>query len=212
MITDRLRRLVQALGMRLSTLALLQINLAAVFYGLILPAGNVTGIIARFYRMSRREPNYAAIAVALAFERLVATLTLAWLGSLSGWSTGRRTGRPWLYGGGLAALLRAACRAVHPAPLLPRLRGSLGRWWPDRLSSLREALRQSRNLSQGIVARVFALSILTHLLGVVAYGLVASALEPRSVAFHHRLGPLGRRLVASCRSPSRAWACARARW
>lgn len=79
-IADRLHWLVQALGIRLSTLALLQINLATVFYSLVLPAGNVTGIAARFYRMSRREKNYAGIAAALAFDRLVATLTLCVVG------------------------------------------------------------------------------------------------------------------------------------
>ena len=105
-----------ALGMRLSTLNLLQINLATVFYGLILPAGNVTGIIARFYRMSRREPNYAAIAVALAFERVVTTLTLCLVGIafwLVDWPA------DWLalvlMLGALAAPPGAARRVVHRA-------------------------------------------------------------------------------------------------
>jgi uncharacterized membrane protein YbhN (UPF0104 family) len=178
-IADRLRRLVQALGMRLSTLTLLQINLATVFYGLILPAGNVTGIIARFYRMSRREPNYALIAVALVFERVIATLTLCLVG-IAFWLVDWPADWPALVLmlGALAALLVLHAALFTPASsLLPRLRASLGSWWPDRLTSLREALRQSRNLSRGIVAKVFALGILTHLLGVVAYGLVASALS-----------------------------------
>ena len=178
-VADRLRRLVTALGMRLSTLNLLQINLATVFYGLILPAGNVTGIIARFYRMSRHEPNYAAIAVALAFERVVTTLTLCLIGIafwLVDWPA------DWLalvlMLSALAALLVLhAALFTAPPPALARLRDRLGRWWPDRLTSLREALRHSRDLSRGIVAKVFVLSVLTHGLGVIAYGLVASALE-----------------------------------
>jgi glycosyltransferase 2 family protein len=178
-IADRLRRLVQALGMRLSTLTLLQINLATVFYGLILPAGNVTGIIARFYRMSRREPNYAGIAVALAFERLAATLTLCLVG-IAFWLVDWRADWPALILmlGALAALLllHATLFTSRP-PLLIRLRDGLGRWWPHSLTSLRQALQQSRSLPQGVVAKVFALSILTHGLGVVAYDLVASALS-----------------------------------
>jgi hypothetical protein len=179
LIADRLRRLVEALGMRLSTLSLLQINLATVFYGLFLPAGNVTGIIARFYRMSRHEPNYAAIAVALAFERLVATLTLCLVG-VAFWLVDWPAGWPALVLmlSALAALLVLHAALFTTAPPLPaRLRGSLGRWWPDRLASLRDALRQSRDLSPGVVAELFALSILTHGLGVMAYGLVASALD-----------------------------------
>jgi glycosyltransferase 2 family protein len=178
-IADRLRRLVKALGMRLSTLSLLQINLATVFYGLILPAGNVTGIIARFYRMSRREPNYGGIAVALAFERVVATLTLCLVG-VAFWLVDWPADWPALVLmlGALAALLVLYAALFTTAPPLPaRLRGSLGRWWPDRLASLRDALRQSRDLSPGVVAKLFALSIVTHGLGVIAYGLVASALD-----------------------------------
>jgi glycosyltransferase 2 family protein len=179
LIADRLRRLVEALGMRLSTLSLLEINLATVFYGLILPAGNVTGIIARFYRMSRHEPNYAGIAVALAFERLVATLTLCLVG-VAFWLVDWRA--DWLalvlMLSVLAALVVLHAALFTTAPPLPaRLRGSLGRWWPDRLASLRDALRQSRGLSRSVVAKLFALGILTHGLGVIAYGLVASALD-----------------------------------
>jgi uncharacterized protein (TIRG00374 family) len=179
-IADRLRRLVQALGMRLSTLALLQINLATVFYGLILPAGNVTGIIARFYKISRREPNYAGIAVALAFERVVATLTLCLVGIvfwLADWPAA------WpalaLMLAALAALLAlyVALFATTP-PLMTRLRDCLGRgrWWSNRLTSLREALRQSQALQRETVVKVFALGILTHGLGIIAFGLVADAL------------------------------------
>jgi len=177
-IADRLRRLVQAFGMEMSILNLLQINLATVFYGLILPAGNVTGIIARFYRMSRREANYAGIAVALAFERLVATLTLCLVG-VACWLADPAAHWPalLLMLGALAALVVLHAALFTTAPLMARLRGSLGRWWPDRLTSLREALRQSQDLSRGMVARMFALGILTHGLGVIAYGLVASALD-----------------------------------
>ena len=177
-IADRLRRLVQAFGMRLSTLALLQINLATVFYALILPAGNVTGIIARFYRMSRSEPNYAAIAVALAFERLVATLTLCLVG-IAFWLVDPPAHWPALVLmlGALAGLLLLHAALFTTAPLLTWLPGSLGRWWPDRLTSLRQALRHARDLSRSVVAGVFALGILTHGLGVIAYGLVAGALD-----------------------------------
>jgi uncharacterized membrane protein YbhN (UPF0104 family) len=175
-VADRVRRLVQALGMRLATAALLQINLATVFYGLILPAGNVTGIIARFYRMSRHEPNYAAVAIALAFERLAATLTLCLVG-IAFWLADRAA--PWpalaLLLGALLALL--TLHALLFTPALARWRGGVGRWWPQRLTALREALRQARALPRAVVAKVLALSILTQALGVLAYALVAGALS-----------------------------------
>ena len=164
--------------MRLSTLNLLQINLATAFYALILPAGNITGIIARFYRMSRHEPNYAAIAVALALERLAATLTLCLIG-IAAWLADWPAEWPALVLmlGALAAMLALFASLFATAPPLTRLRNRLGRWWPGRLTSLREALRHTRDLSRGVVARVLALGILTHGLGIAAYALVASALD-----------------------------------
>jgi glycosyltransferase 2 family protein len=178
-IAQRLRRLVEALGMRHSTLSLLQINLATMFYGLILPAGNVTGIIARFYRLSREEQNYAGVAVALAFERVVTTLTLCLVGVLFwliDWPS------PWpalaLMLAALAALLLLHATLFSTGvPPLAWLRGQLNRLWPGRLASLREALRQARGLPRDTVAGVFALSLLTHALGVAAFGLVAAALS-----------------------------------
>jgi glycosyltransferase 2 family protein len=178
-IALRLRRLVQALGMRHSTLSLLQINLATVFYGLVLPAGNVTGIIARFYRMSRQEQDYAGIAVALAFERLVATLTLCLVGILF-WLVDWPS--PWpalaLMLGALGALLLLHAALFGTTPPLPAgFRARLERFWPGRLASLREALRRSRALSRDTLAKVLGLGILTHGIGVVAFSLVASALS-----------------------------------
>ena len=178
MIALRLRRLVQALGMRHSTLSLLQINLATMFYGLVLPAGNVTGIIARFYRMSRQEQNYAG-------DR----------GRPGVRAPGRDAdplpGRHPVLAGRLAEPVagpgpharrarRAAAparRAVRPAPLLPAARptGAL-------------LARQAGVVARGAAAvagrchatrwpRCSALGILTHGIGVVAFSLVAGALS-----------------------------------
>jgi uncharacterized membrane protein YbhN (UPF0104 family) len=178
-IAGRLRQLGQALGMQLPTLALLQINLATVFYGLVLPAGNVTGIIARFYKMSRHEPNYAGIAVALAFERLAATLSVCLVG-IGFWLL------DWPANGLALALMLAALAALlvlHGVlfttgpPLFAGLRASLGRWWSARLASLRAALQRSRGLPRGTVAAVFALSIAAHGLGIAAFALVGNALD-----------------------------------
>ena len=82
-IADRLRRLVEAFGMEMSILNLLQINLATVFYGLILPAGNVT---ARRITPASRWPWRSS-----AWSRRSPS---AWSGSRSGWQTRPRIGRP----------------------------------------------------------------------------------------------------------------------
>ena len=63
------------------------------------------------------------------------------------------------------------------APLLVRLRAPLGRRLPGKLTSLRLALSQARDLPRDVVAGVLLLSVLTHGLGIAAYALVASALD-----------------------------------
>ncbi|MGH6915000.1 MAG: lysylphosphatidylglycerol synthase domain-containing protein, partial [Geminicoccales bacterium] len=77
----------------------------------------------------------------------------------------------------LAALLVLYAMVFMSAPpLLGSVRQKLSRWWPKKLASLRQAVSQSRALPTELVAKVFALGILTHGLGVVAFGLVAMSL------------------------------------
>ena len=82
LIAQRIRYLTAALGLPLPFWALLRINLGAVFYGLALPAGNLSGVAARLYQMARAGGHYAEPAVALTLERLVATVTLGAIGVL----------------------------------------------------------------------------------------------------------------------------------
>jgi uncharacterized membrane protein YbhN (UPF0104 family) len=179
LIAERLRRLVQGLGSSASTLGLFQINLAAVFYGLLLPAGNVTGVLARFYQIARRDRAYAATAVALAIERLVATITLCVVGVLF-WLLERPT-----HGWPALALMLAALGPLLGLQflLLSDLRGAgrlsarLARRWPNRLASVRQALSRSRRLPRPLLVQVFLLGIVVHLVGILAFALVAAALQ-----------------------------------
>ena len=65
-------------GLTLSTARILEINIAAQFYGLFLP-GYLAGGVLRWYRMSRGGKAIAALA-AIAFNRLLETLTLLVIG------------------------------------------------------------------------------------------------------------------------------------
>jgi uncharacterized membrane protein YbhN (UPF0104 family) len=179
LVAERLRRLVGSLGSSASTLSLFQINLAAVFYGLLLPAGNFTGVLARFYQISRRDRAYAATLVALALERLVATTTLCVIG-IAFWLLERPAGS-WpalvLMSGALAPLLALHLLWATDLRLAVRLRAPVSAWWPQRLASLGEALGRSRRLPWSLLAQVFALGILIHLAGTLAFAMIAAALQ-----------------------------------
>ena len=178
-VADRLRRLAEGLGLRATNLELLQIDLAARFYGLVLPAGNLTGVLARFYQIARRDGAYAATAVALALERLIATLTLCGVGILF-WLLELPTGT-WpallLMLGALIGLLALQALLVLDLPLPVRLRARLAEWRPQKLASLRAALGRARRLPRTLLAQVLVLAVVVHLIGILAFVLVAAALE-----------------------------------
>jgi uncharacterized membrane protein YbhN (UPF0104 family) len=178
-VAERLRRLAAALGLRASTFELLQIDLAARFYGLFLPGGNLTGVVARFYQIARRDGAYAATAVALAIERLVATITLCFVGILF-WLLELPSGNGLaliVMLGAFAGLLALQTLLFLDRPLTARLRARASGRWPRQLASLREAIRRSRRLPRALLAKVFLLGVAVHLMGVVAFGLVALAME-----------------------------------
>jgi glycosyltransferase 2 family protein len=170
---DRLRRLAKAYYVGLSSWALFKINLATLFYGLCLPAGNVTGFIARLCMMSASPKQYLDVALALSCDRVIATVALCVVGIgfwLLAWPVGA-----WhvlavmlvvLVG---VSLLQAAFLARLPLPSpFP---------WPAKLDFLRQALHRSQSVPCATLVAAFALGVVIHLLGTLAYGLVAWTLQ-----------------------------------
>ena len=178
MLALRLSRLVRGFGPRLEVAELLQVNLATAFYALFLPAGNVTGLIARFARVSRREKNYAGVALALVLDRVVATVTLCVVG-LVAWLIEWPTQHGIVlvvFGGSLAALLAGYGVLVK----MPGWRtGGAARPmpWPRKLETLRIALQQASDLPRRLILSALVIGIAIHLIGTGAYALVALALD-----------------------------------
>lgn len=176
----RLKRLADVHDLRLSFLEVLEINLATLFYGLFLPAGNFTGIAVRFYRMSKPEKAYAGTVVSLFLDRVAATIAICVVG-ITFWLVDLPT-RAWgilvLMFTALAALLAAQAMLFMELqlPMLIDLQRLLGRWFPKTLETVRQAIHQARVLPRGLLVHVFAISVLVQLLGVLAYSLVAQSL------------------------------------
>jgi hypothetical protein len=172
----RLSHLIRGFGPRLEVASLLEVNLAATFYGLFLPAGNVTGLLVRFARVSRREKNYSGIALALVLDRVIATLTLCMVGLVAVLLD--RPHQSGLLLGLFAASFAALLAGLGLLMLLP---GWFADRWPRlvprKLETLWIALRQARHLPWQVLLAAFALGIGIHLLGTGAYGLVAMALD-----------------------------------
>ncbi len=67
-------------GLAISTFQAFEINLSTLFYGLFLPGGNLTGGIIKFYKLSSKDKKLSEAFIALALERVFATLVLCIIG------------------------------------------------------------------------------------------------------------------------------------
>jgi hypothetical protein len=178
LIAQRIRYLTAALGLPLPFWALLRINLGAVFYGLALPAGNLSGVAARLYQMARAGGHYAEPAVALTLERLVATVTLGAIGVLCWPVTAPADTWPVLTLMLAATLGFAALQLAmfKPLPLITPVWRWLVARWPGKLATLRDAMERARGLPWRVWRTTFALGFGVHLIGIAAYAAVAWSL------------------------------------
>ena len=67
-------------GLTISTFQAFEINLSTLFYGLFLPGGNLTGGVIKFYKLSRKDNKLSEALVALALDRVFATIALCIVG------------------------------------------------------------------------------------------------------------------------------------
>ena len=76
----RLKFFTSLQGLSISTFQAFEINLSTLFYGLFLPGGNLTGGIIKFYKISRKDNKLSEAFIALALERVFATVALCIVG------------------------------------------------------------------------------------------------------------------------------------
>lgn len=165
-------------GISLSTFQAFELNCAAVFYGLFLPGGNLTGAVIRFYRLCGQERKMAEAFASLAIDRVTATVAVCLVGILF-WIVDRPPDS-WYVGLGMVAVLGGL---ISPVILWPRgkLRSGL-RKCLDRMTrvsafakahNLFLALDRFRDVSAWVLAFILALSVASQLLGAFALHLLA---------------------------------------
>jgi len=180
LIALRLAQYTAAQGLVMSAADVLQVNFAALFYGLFLPGGNLTGLAIRLYRLSGKSGLSAGAAVSILNDRITATATLCITGIVF-WAWERpAAGYPALLvmlatlAGllGLLGLLVTQQRFRGLRQLERVLEAVVGR----RLHALREAVRLSRRLGLRRLSVAFGLSFAAHLLGIIGYVVLVWAL------------------------------------
>jgi uncharacterized protein (TIRG00374 family) len=177
---DRLRRLLAVSGNRITTWEIFEINLSTLFYGLFLPGGNMTGIAIRFYRLSADKKNALATGVALFSDRVISTISLLVVG-IAFWLPNRPQ-EGWfpliimiasIFGLILTIFLFLAADRI---PLIRPLHGLVMRYGGSIAAKINQALHDQAKLPFKSLFLIFSLSVVTHLLGIVAYTLIAASL------------------------------------
>lgn len=177
---DRLRRLLAVSGNRIRTWEIFEINLATLFYGLFLPGGNFTGIAIRFYRLSADRKNALATGIALFTDRVISTLSLLVVG-IAFWLPNRPE-EGWfpliiMMGSILGLVLTIFLfLAADRIPVIRPLHRLTMRYGGKFAQKINQALHAQAKLPFKSLFLVFALSVVTHLLGIVAYTLIAASL------------------------------------
>jgi len=173
----RLKVLLEGQGVRLSVWSVFEINLATRFYGLFLPGGNLTGMGIRVLKVSRLEGSVAAAGAAVLADRVIATLVLCMVGVVF-WLLQRPHPDvvwPLLFLGCAVALTLVLWLMMRPDALRWLRRRIPGRL-TGKLDSIRTALGRFGRLGERVLARALALSVVTHLAGVLCYWLVLASM------------------------------------
>lgn len=176
--TERLRRLLAAQGARLWWKEVLQINLAALYYGIFLPAGNVTGWVVRFGRLLKRDRSWAAILLALLQDRLWATGSLALFGVACAVVAGGSSAWTFALGAVAAAATLALVLLTRPRDGL--VDGRLGhvalRWVPERIRGAMRTLEDRPPEFGHERLAAFGFSMASQIAGLGAYYALARSL------------------------------------
>jgi glycosyltransferase 2 family protein len=180
----RLWLLAHALGLFPTLGTAAGVNLSALFYGLFLPGGNVTGGAIRFYRLAGPGRRVTAAAGAIAWDRLSATLALCLVG-LTCWLLAPRPKPPWpapVFALGIAATLGIMALGVRASGVesiaSPSSGGDTNRL--RRIGNfIRSGLREVARLKISDHAAALGLSIAIQILGTAIYAALAAALGMR---------------------------------
>lgn len=177
----RLGCLLRGLGASLPLPKLFQVNLATLFYGLFLPGGNITGTAVRYYSLARHEADPQAILIALACDRLVATVTLCVTGFLFALIAAPPYDGPLLAVMALAIagllMVQAMLFTSLPLPMPRSVAQALARRLTARVGKIAETLRRARSLPNNTTLLVLALGVVIHLIGTGVCILAAVALD-----------------------------------
>lgn len=177
----RLALCVSFTGSRVGFLDMLRINLAARFYTLVVPGGNLTAAVIRLTKIRRLKVSGTAAGAAVARDRVDATLGLLFVGALFlTLDQAVRQTVPTVALATVAALAVVGMAAIIESPVARGLDRIVDRiefpFVDDEVRRFWGMLRETGRLPARAHLSAFGLSLVAHLLGTTAYYLLAGSL------------------------------------
>jgi len=181
----QMRILVDKQGMFLSTRDIIEINLITKFYSLFLP-GSLSGGAIKWYKFSKSDNKPAQALASIAFNRLIQTMMLVFLGILF-----LVFSVPFELDYMIGLLLVAVLIGLLVTHLLvfdKTIFSFLRRWLSrvdlffvsqllrNKVNKLLHSITQFHTLSRGLLIYIYSLHLIRHLLGILSFYLFALSL------------------------------------
>jgi len=175
----RLKLLIYAQGLDLQTSQVLEVNLAARFYGLFLPGGILTTTLLRAFKFTQNRSQFARVVTALFADRVLVTLALGFLGFL--FCLPAQPDGLWLLA--FVATFTACLIPTYGLFIRPfsfesgRVMRLLQRLPAKLWTKLSDAFQRSRLGGRKLLVTSLALSVAAHLICTISYWLIAQSLD-----------------------------------
>jgi hypothetical protein len=178
----RLKFFTDKQGMSFSFYQVFEINLATLFYGLILPGGNITGGAIRFYKLSSQDKKMAEALASLALDRVTATVALCVVGIVF-WLIHLPSNSGYLLFimavvlFGLILLSLSILVGKNPLPATMNIGLKNNSLISRGIKTFLDTMKRFQRISLGSIAFILSISIISQILGVIVYYILASSLN-----------------------------------
>lgn len=178
----RLKLLTSVQGISLTAVKVFEINLATAFYRLFLPGGNMAGGVIRLFKLTSHNKKSMEALASLAYDRIVATIALCIVG-ISFWyihfpsdSAYLVLSMTFLLSG--LIFINIILFYERTTTLATKIIAVLQlTFFSSVVERFSEIVKRFKSFSPGSIIYIFAISIISQLLGVLVYYLLARSLD-----------------------------------
>ena len=178
----RLKCFTDRQGMSFSFYQVFEINLATVFYGLILPGGNIASGAIRFYKLSSQDKKIREALASLALDRVTATIALCIVGIVF-WLIHLPSNSDYIFFimaivlFGLILLSLSLVHGKNPVPAIKIIGLNDSSFISAGIKNFVDTVKRFKEFSLDSIVFILSISLISQILGVIVYYLLALSLN-----------------------------------